>query len=266
VWAAISGIGTGLFVYDVAQFLTGLAFRALSPFVRDFGMVTLSPLVSITGSAAWAAVALGVGGLIALALDVVYFVLGVALRIPSLVTFCERAGGGLGLPDPSACTGACFVTSLWPQFVGIGLGIAVARGITTRGPGINSLLRIAGAYAIAVFTVNNVWATTVALTASPLTSGLTISAATVAAAAAAGAVAAQLPRAVRNALIVGGVSLLPWLSLQLPLALQNFGQAVPPEQVALIVVSIVTQPIASAVLVLSAAVAARSRFIPREPA
>lgn len=268
VWAAISGIGAGLLVSEVTGALTALAFRALSPFVRDLGIATGSPLVTIIGSAAGAAVALGVGGPIALGLDVAFLALGVALRIPGVALFCERAGGGVGLPNPGMCTTAGFVASLWPQVLGIGLGIAVARGITTRGNGINSLLRVAGAYAIALFVVSQVWANTIARTTNPdpLTSGLTIAAASVAAAAAAGAVAAQLPRGIRNALIVAGVSLLPWLTLQVPLALQSLEPTVPSEYVGLIVASIVTQPIASAVLVLSAAVAARSRFVPREPA
>lgn len=243
LWAAISGIGAGLLVSQVGQFLTALTFQALGPFVRGLGIATLSPLVTIAGTAAGAAVALGVGGPIALVLDLAYLAIGVALRIPGLVILCERAGGGFG--DPGVCTTAGFVTSLWPQIVGIGLGVALARGITTRGTGINSLLRIAGAYAIALSVVGQVWAATVAQTASPLTSTLTISAGTVAAAAAAGAVAAQLPRSIRNALIVAGVSLLPWLTLQLPLAMQSLGTADPTEQVGFILVSILTQPIAA---------------------
>jgi hypothetical protein len=268
VWAAISGIGAGLIASQVGQFLMGLAFHALNPFVRNFGIATLSPLVTITGTAAGAAVALSVGGPIALGLDVAFLALGVALRIPGLAMFCERAGGGFGLPDPGICTAAGFVGSLWPQVVGIGLGLAFARGITTRGPGVNSLLRIAGAYAIALFVVSQVWANAVAQTANPnaLTSGLMFSSAVVTAAAAAGAVAAQLPRSIRNALILAGVSLLPWLTLQLPLALQSLVPTPPAEHVGFILVSIVTQPIASAALVLSATVAARSRFVPREPA
>ena len=263
VWAAVSGIGAGLLVSEITQSLAALTFHALSPFLRDFGIATLSPLVTITGSAAGAAVALSVGGPIALGLDVAFLALGVALRIPGLVTFCERSGGGLGLRDPSFCTAGGFVASLWPQIVGIGLGVALARGITTRGTGINTLLRIAGAYAVALFVVSQVWAAAVAQTASPLTSVLTISAGTVAAAAAAGAVAGQLPRSIRNALIVAGVSLLPWLTLQLPLALQGLGPTIPAEYVGQVVLSIVTQPIAAAFLVLTAAVAARRRFIPR---
>lgn len=268
VWAAISGIGAGFIASQVGQFLVALAFHTLNPFVRNFGIATLSPLVTITGTATGAAVALGVGGPIALGLDIAFLALGAALRIPVLAMFCERAGGGFGLRDPSMCTAAGFVGSLWPQVVGIGLGLALARGITTRGPGVNSLPRIAGAYAIALFVVSEAWANVVAQTVNPdpLTSGLTFSAATVAAAAAAGAVAGQLPRGLRHALIVAGVSLLPWVTLQLPLSLQSLTPAVPAEHVAFVLVSIVTQPIASAILVLSAAVTQRSRFVPREPA
>lgn len=263
MWAAVSGIGAALLVSEVTQFLAGFAFHAIGPFVRNFGMATLAPVVTIAGTAAGAAVAFGVGGPIALALNVAFLGLGAALRIPSLVMFCERSGGGLGLSPVNPCAPEAFVASLWPQIVGIGLGVLLMRGAVTRGAGINSLLRIAGAYAIALFVVHNLWAIGVARAVSPLASGLTISAAMVAAAAAAGAVAAQLPRGIRNALVVACVSLLPWLAVQLPLSVQSLGPTVEAEFVALILASIVTQPIASAVLVLSAALTSRSRYVPR---
>jgi hypothetical protein len=269
LWAAISGIGAGFLVSDVGQALVGVANQALqaatgpsrpSPF-------TLFPLVTIAGSAAAAAVALGAGGPLALALGLAYNALGVALRVPGLMTFCERSGGtfpnSLG---PDQCTAFGFLASLWPQFVGIGLGIAFARAITTRGSGINSLLRIAGGLAIALTILSQLWAVTVAQTANALTSGLTIAAGMAAAAVAAGVVAAQLPRGVRNAAIVGGIWLLPWLTLQLPLGLQSLAPTVPAEFETAIIVTVVAPPIAAAFLVLSAAIAARARFIPRDVA
>lgn len=269
LWAAISGVGAGFLVSDVGQALVGLANQALqaatgpsrpSPF-------NLFPLVTIAGSAAAAAVALGAGGPIALALEVAYVALGITLQIPGLMTFCERSGATFSNRlGPDQCTALGFLASLWPQLVGIGLGIAFARAITTRGSGINSLLRIAGSLAIALMILSQVWAVTIAQTAYALTSGLTIAAGMAAAAVAAGVVAAQLPRGVRNAAIVGGIWLLPWLTLQLPLGLQSLGPLVPAEFVGAITVTIVTPPIAAALLVLSAAIAARARFIPRDVA
>ncbi|MGH2491784.1 MAG: hypothetical protein ACRDF9_09760 [Candidatus Limnocylindria bacterium] len=264
LWATISGIGAGLIVSQLMQFLAALAFHTLSPFVSGFGMATLSPFVTLTATAVGASVALCVGGPLALALYLAYLAIGVGFGIPGMITFCERSGGRLGLPGPDRCSVTGFVASLWPQILGVGLGLAFARGITTRGTGINSVLRVAGAYAIALSVVTQVSAAAVAQAWTPVTSVLTISVGTAAAAAAGGVVAAQLPRGVRNALIVAGVALLPWLTLQLPLALQSLGPTGDAQWVQLILVSLVTQPIASAVLVLSAAVAARSRFIPRE--
>ena len=265
LWAAVSGIGAGFLVTDVGQALVGLANQALqnatgpsrpSPF-------SLFPLVTIAGSAAATAAALGAGGPLALALELAYGALGIALRIPGVMTFCERSGGsGLNLLGPDQCTAVGFLASLWPQLVGIGLGIAVSRAITTRGSGINSLLRIAGSLAIALTILSQLWAATIAQTANALTSGLTIAAGMAAAAVAAGVVAAQLPRGVRNAAIVAGIWLLPWLALQIPLSLQSLGPTVPPEFVGAITVTIVAPPIVAAFLVLSAAVASRARFIP----
>jgi hypothetical protein len=138
--------------------------------------------------------------------------------------------------------------------------------ITSRGTGVNSLLRIAGALAIALTIVSQLWAATIAQSANALASGLTIAAGMAAAAVAAGGVAAQLPRGIRNAALVAGVWLLPWLTLQLPLGLQSLGPSVPADIASAITVTIVAPPIAAAFLVLSAVIASRARFVPREPA
>jgi hypothetical protein len=271
IWAAISGIGAGFLVSDFAQVFVGLASQALqSP--RNPVSFNLFPLVPIAGTAAAAAVALGAGGGIALALVLAYNALGIALRIPGLMTFCERSGAGqnglvsLGGGVPDQCTALGFLASLWPQLVGIGLGIALARAIMTRGSGINSLLRIAGSLAIAFTVVSQLWAATIAQSTNALASGLTIAAGMAAAAVAAGVVAAQLPRGVRNAAVVAGIWLLPWLTLQLPLGLQSLGPSVPADIVGAITVTIFAPPIAAAFLVLSAVIASRARFVPREPA
>jgi len=183
------------------------------------------------------------------------------------MTFCERSGGTF--PDqlgPDQCTAFGFLASQWPQLIGIGLGIAFARAIVTRGDGINSLLRIAGGFAVALTVMTEVWAATVAQTASTLTSGLTLAAGMAAAAVVAGAIAAQLPRGIRNAAVVSGFWLLAWLTSQVPLSLQSLGPTVPTEFVAAIVITTVAPPIAAAFMVLSAAVASRARFIPRDVA
>ncbi len=261
VWATISGIGAGFLVGFVVQTVVGLtnetlqALRAPTPFA-------LFPLVTIAGIATAAAVALRAGGPIALALYLAYLVLGIVLGIPGQITSCERFHNLLDA-GRDRCTPVGFLISLWPQLVGIGLGAALSRTLTTRGSGVNSLLRIAGALALALFVVSSIWRATIAQTTSASTSALTIAAGTVAAAVAAGAMAAQLPRSIRNAAIVAVISLLPWLTLQLPLGLRSFGPTVSDEIVAAIIVSVAVQPISAVFLVLSAVVAARRRFIPR---
>lgn len=264
LWAALSGIGAGFIVADITQSLVGLANQALQ-LVQSPLPFSLFPLVTIAGSAAAAAVALGAGGLAALALELAYAALAIALRIPGVMTFCERSGGTTGsLPASDQCTALGFVASLWPQLLGIGLGIAVARTIATRGRGTNSLLRVAGSLAIALTILGQVWSATLAQTTDTLTNSLTIAAGMAAAGVAAGVVAAQLPRGVRNAAMVGGIWLLPWLTLQLPLGLQSLIPSVPSEFVGPIIVTIVIQPIAALFLVLTAAVASRRRFIPSD--
>jgi hypothetical protein len=266
LWAAISGVGAGFLVGEIAQGVVGLANRALLV-ARSELPFALFPFTTIAGSAAAAAVAFAAGGPVALAVELAYYALGIALRIPGVMTFCGRSGGAFpNQLGPDECTAVGFLASLWPQFVGIGLGIALARAMTTHGAGINSLLRIAGSLAISLTVLSQIWAATLAQSTNNRSSALTLAAGFAAAAVAAGVVAAQLPRGVRNATIVGAFWLLPWLTLQLPLGLQSLGPTVQPEVVDAIAVTMVIPPIAAALLVLSAAVASRARFIPRDVA
>jgi hypothetical protein len=144
--------------------------------------------------------------------------------------------------------------------------------LSMRGDGTNSLLRVAGALALALFAVNAAWGIAVAQsgyaaeTAGGSTNALTVAAGIVGAAIAAGVLAAQLPRAVPNAAIVAAIWLVPWFALQLPFASRSLSGAIASENIVAIVTFIVIEPIAAAFLVLSAAVAARSRFIPQGPA
>lgn len=266
LWATISAIGAGFLISAVTQSLVGLtseAFQALRA-----PLPPLFPLVTIAATAAATAVAIRAHGLAALALYVAWVALGIALSIPGVMTFCERSGG-LGFPQllgPNQCTTPGFVVSLWPQFIGIGLGLAFARAIAASDAGINSLLRIAGGYAIAHFLMSQLWAATVAQSTNVTATGLTLAAGTVAAAVAAGALAAQLPRGIRNAAIVGCILLVPWMTRELPLGLGGLGTAPTAEFVNVMLVTLAAPPIAAAFLVLSATIASRARFIPRDTA
>src|SRR5437867_10792732 len=122
VWATISGIGAGFLVAAVVQAAVGLANEAIQA-LRAPTPFPLFPAVTIAGTAAAAAVALDAGGLVALALDLVYVALGIALRVPGVITACDRSGGALLSLGPDQCTAIGFLASLWPQFVGVGLGI-----------------------------------------------------------------------------------------------------------------------------------------------
>jgi hypothetical protein len=265
VWAGISGIGAGLLVAAVVQAVVGLTNEALQA-LRAPLPFPLFPAITIAGSAAAAAVALCAGGTIALAIDLAYVALGIALTLPNVLTFCERSAGVFPGADPGQCTTFGFLASLWPQVVGVGLGIALARAVTPRGNGINSLLRVAGTFSIALFVVSHIWSMTIAQSTDGSTSVLTLAAAIAASAVAAGVVAAQLPGGVRSAAIVAAIWLVPWAALELPSMSRSVPGTISPESVVLLVAGILIDPIAAVFLVLSAAIAARSRFVPREPA
>lgn len=270
VWATISGIGAGLLVDFIARALVGLASEAVQAFRAPMPF-ELFHMVTISGTAAAAAVALSAGGLLAFALVVAYLSLGVVLRIPGMMFACERSGGVLPFPGPDQCTALGFLASLWPQLIGLGLGIALARALATRGDGINSLLRVAGALAIALFVVSQMYAASVAQggyvaePAGALASGLTVGAGMVTAAVAAGVIAAHVPHGIRSAAIVAGISLLPWLTFQVPNSLRSDASDTP-EFVVPMLIGIAIQPIAAVFLVLSAAITSRARFIPRDTA
>ena len=265
VWASISAIGAGFLVAAIAQALVGLINQGLMAVGAPLPF-PIFPLVTIAATAAAVAVALGVGGPTALALNLGYMALGVLRVIPGLRTFCDLSGGAFPPPGPDQCSALGYLASLWPQVVGLGVGLALVRLVTPRGSGINAALRVAGALAIAQFVVSGIWGIAVAQTFDATSSTLTIAAAIVGSAVAAGVVAAQLPRAVRSASIVAAIWLVPWVTLQLPFAARTLGGPVAPDNVVPIATGILIEPIAAAFLILSAAVAARSRFVPRGPA
>lgn len=260
VWASVSGIGAGFLVGLLTQALVGLA-REVSLAYNAPLPLTLFPVVTITGSAAAAAVALRSGGPVALALYVAYVSAGVALSLPGLMFFCERSGGTFPSPGPDQCTLMGFVAALWPQLIGLGLGVALAQVVRARGDGVNSLYRVAGAVALAQAVVALVsGALAVPATAASQSTWI-VAAAFAAGVIAGGVLAAQLRGGIRSAATVAAIWLLPWFTTQVPFAARLSGP-IPPENVLPIVASIVLVPIAAALLVLTAAIASRTRFTP----
>lgn len=263
-WAALSGIGAGFLATVVTQALVGLANEAFQAFNATLPF-PLFPAVTITGIAAAAAVAFRAGGPFGLALYFAYLAASIALALPSLMLFCERSEGMLLSPGPDRCTANGFVSSLWPQVIALGLGIGLARAVATRGKGVNSLLRVAGALALAQFAVTRISVASIGQATDASASTLTVAAAFAASAVAAGVVAARLPKGIRIATIVAAIWLLPWLTNQVPYA-SRLTVPIPPEHVLPIAASIVIVPIAAALLILTAAVASRARFVPRDTA
>lgn len=270
VWATISAIGAGLLIGSVAQALVGLANEAALA-LRTSPPFALFPLITISETAAGAAVALAAAGPAALGIYLLFRALELAPRIPGLMLFCERSGGVFPAPGPDQCSAVGFLASLWPMFVGIGVGLVIARSMATRSTGVNSVLRVAGALAIASFVVGVAWTVNAAqggyvAVSDPqdaIESGLVLGAGTVAAAVAAGVIAAHLPRGLRSAAVVALIWLLPWFATQPFHASRGLTPLIPPESAALIVYGLVIKPVAVAFLLLSAAIATRNRFVPR---
>lgn len=265
LWGTVSAIGAGFLVSSITQFLVGLSFDVFRLFDVTTPL-TLGWLPALLGTAAAVAVALRAGGRLSLALYVVYIALDLALRIPGVITFCERSGFQ-SLLEPNMCTPLGFLAAQWAQWTGIGIGLFLSRAIAARDNGPNLTLRVGGAYAIAWSIVLRAWAATVTQTgdaASAMNASLVISVLTVAVAAAAGVVAGLSDHRVRSATIVAVILVLPWLTAQAPLLIGQ--SAMSQEFLPAILVGALSTPIAAIVLVLAAVVADRQRFIPRDTA
>jgi hypothetical protein len=269
-WATVSGIGAGFLVSAIVGSLVGLVFVLLGAFGITTPL-TLGWLSALLGTAVAVAVALRAGGTLSLALYLAYLGIDIALKIPSLITFCERSGFDNLLAFES-CTPWGFFTSHWHQWTGIGVGLLMSRNIVARDEGANPTLRVAGTYAIAWSIVLNAWSMTMARAdpAGALNASLMFSVLAVAAAVTAGVVAARSVHRVRTATIVAVILVLPWLTVQLPFLLSQIAMAAQIETssefLPAMLVGTFSTPIAAIVLVLAALVADRQRFIPRDTA
>lgn len=271
VWGTVSAIGAGFLVSSAAQFLVGLGFLVL----RTFDITTpftLGWVQMLLGTAAAVAVALRVGGALSLALYLAYVAVVTALQIPGVVTFCERSGFG-NLLAYEGCTPLGFLAAQWAKWCGVGLGLLLSRAIASRDEGQNLTLRVAGAYTIAWSLVVGSLAVTLAQAGdatSALNASLAISALTVAAALAAGVVAALSGHRVRTAAVVAVILVLPWLTVHLPLLISQIAMAAQSEKssefLPAMLIGAFSTPIAAVSLVLTAVVADRHRFIPRDTA
>lgn len=269
LWATVSAVGAGFLVSAIIGFLVGLSFVVLGAFGVTTQM-TLGWLSALLGTAAAVAVALRAGGTLALALYLGYVAIEIALQIPGVMTFCERSGFNAMAFQNCAPWG--FFASHWAQWTGIGMGLFLSRAIATPDEGANSELRVAGTYAIAWSIVLRGWSMTVpqADQAGALNASLTISGLAVAAAVAAGVVAARSDHRVRTASIVAALLVLPWLTLQLPLLSSQMAMAAQSatssDLLPALLIGALSTPIAAFVLVLTALLADRQRFIPRDSA
>lgn len=266
LWGTVSAIGAGFLVSAVTQFLVGLGFDLVRLFDVRTTTLTLGWLPGLLGTAATIAVALRVGGRFSFALYLAYIALDLATRIPGTIAFCERSGFG-NLLAYQQCDPLGFLAAQWTLWTGIGAGLLLSRAIVARDEGANRTLRVAGAYAVAWSVVLDAWAMTTAQQGDPagaLNASLTISMLAVAAGVAAGVVAGSSARRIRTAAIVAVAIVLPWTTV-LPLRVSQLG-TMPAEVVPGVLIGTFSTPVAALALVLTAVLADRRRFIPREAA
>ena len=178
-------------------------------------------------SVAAGVVLLRAGGVSAIGVYVLYELVSVLGALPGRIVFCERSGGGQGLPPDlpfRGCDYTALVLEHWPTWIGLALGLLLTRSALAAADsaGANWMLRGAGvlglipsAASIALALVAPVVGTTID---AQLTYSNLFAVADVAAGVAAGAVLARtrLPLA----LLVVAVDL--WsLVYTVPLALES---------------------------------------------
>jgi hypothetical protein len=267
-WAVLSAIGAGFVLEGIVRIallpIDPLLFPATEPRPE---WLTPSTLPNAVGALATGAVALRAGGPAAVGAYVAYELIRLLAALPGRVLFCERSGGELGLPDLGSTTGGCDYASLipsvlighWPVWLGLAVGVVIARLVPLRDGGANWTLRGAGAFLV----IGTVLGTTlgVALTGRDATSQLTFLNSLFAfieilAAAVAGILLARssLAAAALVAVLVVG----PALSLSLPVALRG-GFPSEPAEFALMRWYVVLIPLLAATALLASRAYARRR-------
>ena len=148
LFAVLAGLGASALVSAIFSALGGIAFSIFElprewrdPFSVRIAAVTLGATaigaaVSLR-SGGWRAL-LGLGGVLA-----AFAVIDTALAAPGLALFCERSGGGAGIPLCSR-TIVDELASRWSTIVGLAAGLLAARLLIGGTHGSNAGLEAIG--------------------------------------------------------------------------------------------------------------------------
>lgn len=147
-WAFLSALGASMIIAGIARIaLLAAPTPLLDPSKQwPFG-ATLGSMTTFVSSLVLGAVLVRAGGRRALLTYAAYVLLGIAISLPQIMLFCDRSGndGSCRVPLVYIAAGRA------PEWIGVTIGVILARWVCESGPGANLTLRGAGAFSFALF-------------------------------------------------------------------------------------------------------------------
>jgi len=141
-WAVLSAVGAGFLVTAIVEVTLFGLYPILFPPTREFTFfIPGRTLWEGAGGIAAGAVAMRAGGPRAVLLYVALHLATVAAQLPGALYSCRFTG----VLEGRACDYLTLVAGRWPLWLAILTGVVLARGLSSRGRGVNDLLRAAGA-------------------------------------------------------------------------------------------------------------------------
>ena len=147
LWAFICGIGAGFLVGGVLTSFFALASPILFPLTEPRpSWLNGGAITRFASALAIGAVAMRIGGPLAIALDVIYELVQIVARLPGVQLACAR-----DQPTARPCDLGALVLAHWPTWLALAIGAALFFSLSTTGdrhP--NRLLRSAGALSFVI--------------------------------------------------------------------------------------------------------------------
>jgi hypothetical protein len=216
LWSVLAAYGIAFFVEAALTVFFSLVFRL-------FGAAAPAPVLQLAAAAAAGsalAVAWRAGGRDAVTVYATVFILEQALALPGMWRFCLAI-----VSATPTCSLGSWVLGFWPQVLGVGLAVGLARWFRTSDAAGNPLLEPAGALALTQSVLGSVLAALL-LSATSLESGIIVILAAVAGGIACGLVVLRRVPAERQWPAVGVIAIAAigtWAVVNVPQLLQQIG-------------------------------------------
>jgi hypothetical protein len=152
-WAFLSALGAAAIVSGVLRMLLLAAPRPITePSLQLPLGATLASIVTLVAYVVAGAVLTRAGGRRAVFIYVAFALIEALSQLTGILIGCDRTRNQLGFQD-GACNVPLFYVAAGraPEWLGVALGIAIARVVPSSGPGANQVLRGGGVFALTLF-------------------------------------------------------------------------------------------------------------------